>query len=428
MSRLQTAFSRLISSVLEVIAPGARSGSIAADETEPPIGLNAVSEDEVLIPVIDAVSYPVRQVPGSGCYSRAVEAVRLSEGDLIRDLTGKVGGQNAPIWADGHWGGLRGGVNLVRVCGVDVAPAFGSVTSKDGLLYQSTVAEAKFYTPSLGALPNVEVRSDGPVYHRPVTPARMRAATVFLTWGGVFNYGHFLLDCLPTLALCADRNLLRQYPAIAPHLNQWQRELVQMLLGHEQIGRDGVLREVCAPIVRVDDCLFTNCMDHFLHNPNAPLDRVRERILAKAPAPTGHRRVYLSRHGDKKRELVNELELEAALRERGFTVVRPERFGPAEQVALLRDAEVVVSATGAGLANCLFLKPGCKVFEIIPTNFTGVWVRGLCHLVGVDWHGFFCPSPLSEDDIYVEGVLKPGVQFRWRAPTSGFIEFLDERL
>jgi capsular polysaccharide biosynthesis protein len=428
MNVLSAMLSRLIKLLLGLRIGANRPTSASEAETEAPIALSTVAEDVALLPVVDAMSHPVHQATGEGCYSLAVEAVHLAETDLIAAFAGKVGGRNVPVWADGHWGGLRGGVILARATGVDVAPAFGSVTSARGVLYQSTVAEAKFYTPSLGALPNVEVRGDGPVYHRPIHPPRMRAATVFLTWGGVFNYGHFLLDCLPTLALVADRKLLRAYPAVTPHLNQWQRNLVQLLIGPELVGRDGVIREVGSPIVRVDDCLFTNCMDHFLHNPNAPLDRVRQRILERAPPPQGPRRVYLSRRGDKKREMVNEAELEAALAERGFTIVQPERFTPADQIALLRGAEVVVAPAGAGLANCLFLQPGCKVFEITPSNFTGVWVRGLCHYVGADWHGFFCPSPLSEDDVYVEGVLKPGVQFRWRTPTRAFMDFLDERL
>ena len=37
---------------------------------------------------------------------------------------------------------------------------------------------------------------------------------------------------------------------------------------------------VDAPLVRIEDAVFATTMDHFLHSPNAPLDGVRDRILA----------------------------------------------------------------------------------------------------------------------------------------------------
>jgi capsular polysaccharide biosynthesis protein len=68
------------------------------------------------------------------------------------------------------------------------------------------------------------------------------------------------------------------------------------------------------------------------------------------------------------------------------------------------------------------------VFEIQPSNFMGVWARGVCTLVGVRWHGYFCPSPEEETPIYVEGELRPGVHFTWRLPLGGFLEQLDAYL
>jgi capsular polysaccharide biosynthesis protein len=247
-----------------------------------------------------------------------------------------------------------------------------------------------------------------------------------MAWGGRYNYGHFLLDCLPALTTAAEAGLTASHRPIAPPMTDWQRTLLSLLLGAEA---DRV-QERSEPLLRIDDVVFASPMDHFLQAPNQPLDRVRERILAAAAPPAAHpaRRIYVSRRGETKRTMVNEAELERALEARGFRVVRPEALGAADQVALFREAEVIVAATGAALANVLFCAPEAKVFEIQPTNYTGTWVRSLCCFVGARWHGFFARSPEESTDIYIEGALKPDVVFRWRTPLDAFLSFLDERL
>ncbi|MBU4433086.1 MAG: DUF563 domain-containing protein, partial [Alphaproteobacteria bacterium] len=163
--------------------------------------------------------------------------------------------------------------------------------------------------------------------------------------------------------------------------------------------------------------------------PNQPLAWVRAQMLAHIdPSDTGLRRLYVSRRGDDKRLMINEAELEAELEARGFTVVRPETLPVARQIALFRDADIIVAPTGAALANALFCKPDAKVFEIQPSNFVGIWVRGLCHFVGADWHGFFAPSPLNEREIYIGGTIRPGTSFQWMTPLPAFLDFLDTRI
>jgi capsular polysaccharide biosynthesis protein len=304
------------------------------------------------------------------------------------------------------------------------AASFGAVIDQDGRLFRSTVQEALYFTPTLGGLPNVGADEEGARFWPPANPPSTPAGTVFVTWGGLHNYGHFLLDCLPALAASQAAGLLDRFPAIAPALNRWQRQLVNVAF-----GADLPLTTLDTPIAHVGEVVFSNCMDHFLHSPNAPLDRVREGALSRVADRAGAgKRLYVTRRGDQKRRLVNEGELEAALVARGFQVVQPEELDVFDQVALFRDAEVVVAPTGAALANCLFQGPDTKVFEIMPTNFTGVWVRGVCELFSIRWHGYFCPSPLAEDEVFIEGVRREGVLFNWRIELPDFLTFLDARL
>jgi capsular polysaccharide biosynthesis protein len=70
------------------------------------------------------------------------------------------------------------------------------------------------------------------------------------------------------------------------------------------------------------------------------------------------RRIYISRRGAGYRRIDNEPEVESLLRDLGFEIHELEQYSLRDQVALFAEAEVVVSAHGAGLTNMLFSPPG----------------------------------------------------------------------
>lgn len=383
--------------------------------------LRVVQDDLELAFVHDAATAPLSR---PGVLSHALPSSHMPHAELAQRLAGRAAGPAMPDWAQGVDGALRAGVSLMRAAHVQHAPEFGAIIDPEGRVYRTTIGEALYFTPTLAALPETHMISGRPLFAPSRRAPARRRASVFVPWGARFNYGHFLIDALAGLALLADRGLLDDHPALAPPLTGWQRALLDLML------RSGeTVEEIADPLVRIDDVMWTSCMDHFLQSPSAPLDSVRARILAAVPdAPVAGPRVYLSRRGDHKRLLLNEAELEAALIQRGFTVVAPETLPIAEQVALFRHAEVVVAPTGAALANCMFMPPGSAVFEIQPSNFLGVWQRNLCELFDVRWHGFFCESPVEELEIRMEGVLHAGVQFTWEMPLDEFLQFVDTRL
>ncbi|MGH1556659.1 glycosyltransferase family 61 protein [Caulobacter segnis] len=116
------------------------------------------------------------------------------------------------------------------------------------------------------------------------------------------------------------------------------------------------------------------------------------------------------------RVMVGEAAFEKALAARGFAIVRPETMSPSEQVALMREAEVVVGASGAALANAIFLPRGARVVEIQPLNFTSQWVRAACRQVGVDWRGYVSgASPCPARDGAAAGEVPQRLQVRLQA-------------
>ena len=383
--------------------------------------LRATAERDVLAQVSpEALALPA---PGPGRWAEVETAEYILRETLAPQLAGRVGGGPTPDWALGANGAFRGDTAVCRARDVCVLPRFGAVIGPGGVVYAATVGESLSWRPDLAALPGVRREGEARVFTPPADAPRLAAATVFMAKGGEFNYGHFLLDCLPALLAVDSLGLTADLPPIAPPLKPWNRELLALAFPGLTV------RELGAPVVRLGEAAFSTAMDHYLHRPNALLTRLRERILERSPASgAGPRRVYISRRAYPMRVMVDEPALEAALVARGFVIARTERLSVAEQIALVRDAEIVVGPTGAGLANALFAPPGARIVEIQPEIFTSWWLRDMVHLAGGDWHGYFCPAPVDPREAAWAYRIRRGFKWAYRLGVEGFLAFLDERL
>jgi capsular polysaccharide biosynthesis protein len=135
---------------------------------------------------------------------------------------------------------------------------------------------ATYLTPTLEALPAVTRMRTRPGSRRPDNVARLQAARSSCPWGARYNYGISSSTRCPAWPCSPSADFSSGFPALAPRSPTWQRELLDLLL-----APDEPVQELEDPLVRIDDLLFCSTMDHFLHQPNAPVDRVRERILGR---------------------------------------------------------------------------------------------------------------------------------------------------
>lgn len=334
---------------------------------------------------------------------------------------GRLGGPEAKAWP--YDAAAAPPVNVPALCAIGEAwwfPRFGALIGTDGALYNATVGEARHGSKDLSAIPGLS--GNATRFAPPVSAPVLDGGAVFAPWGATFNYGHFVIDALTSLLALEQGGLLDGAPVLAPKLSPWQRDLIAMAFP----GR--VAREVAAPVVRLGRAAFSCGMDHFLHHPNGLVADLAARVLERAPSAGGVRRVYFSRRGQSMRVMVGEAALERALAARGFTIVRPEALSAGEQVALMREAEVVVGASGAALANAVFLPRGARVVEIQPLNFTSQWVRAACRQVGVDWRGYVCASPCPAREAPLLARLRRGFRFAFKPPLDDLLRFVDEAL
>ena len=91
------------------------------------------------------------------------------------------------------------------------------------------------------------------------------------------------------------------------------------------------------------------------------------RFIAGEAADSGPKRVYVSRNDARLRRVLNEQRLIPKLEALGFQRAVLGDLPIPRQVALFRQAEIIVAPHGAGLAHIAWCRPGTKIIEFFPS-------------------------------------------------------------
>ena len=183
-------------------------------------------------------------------------------------------------------------------------------------------------------------------------------------WSTTHNYYHTLRD-----------NVNRLYDAleylpddviflVPQKLKAWQYEILATL----GIGNDRLLNFPKFEIWTLESLYFTPHGNALEMGTTEAFEWGRQRFYdhhgIEATPETQTELIYISRALTSWRRIVNEAEVEQLLARYGFTTYLTEKMNIGQQVELFSKAKVVVSATGAALANLMFAQGGTHVLEI----------------------------------------------------------------
>ena len=214
-------------------------------------------------------------------------------------------------------------------------------------------------------------------------------------YGGVYqNYYHWLIDAMVPLSLMApllpdDVTLL--LPGSLAQFREHPIGKLDYLEVLEAFGFGGLNRiEVPGQICRVEEVYWPDrCNMHQV--PASAVRTARERVLARLPATGGERaRIYVKRAGS--RAVANEEAIEALMQRNGFTVYAMEDLTASAQIALFRNAELVVAGHGAAMANLMFCPEGTQVVELSPACEYRPFFNELCGKLGLGHAVLPCPT------------------------------------
>ncbi|TPI44870.1 DUF563 domain-containing protein [Mesorhizobium sp. B2-9-1] len=337
----------------------------------------------------------------------------------IAKIPPQPGGRNVPIWCAPEEKVYVGEIRAIRLTNCYYLPKFGILIDSTGRISKTSFDEARFVVGDLTNLPDVRVDGSGAFFQIPPDTEILDDAVVFMPWGAMSNYGHFILDALPSLLLLNKLSAPRQWIMVSPAMSAWQRKLYDLV--SNELGNLR-LTIVESDVVFLRSALFFSTMNHFLHHGGKVWGDLRTALLATAlPSRPTPKRVFIVRN-DVKRAFVNQSEILERLSELDFEPVAPERLSVEEQRELFSQAEIVIGVSGAGLANVIFCRPGTSVVEIQPSLGQGIWVRNVCIHLDLGWAPFFVESAPPDVVQIVGGSARPEIGISFHVPEEQFLE------
>jgi capsular polysaccharide biosynthesis protein len=203
------------------------------------------------------------------------------------------------------------------------------------------------------------------------------------------NYSHWLFQCLPPVLLASQAGVA-DFHALVPPLDSVKRQFLA-LAGLDASRYTELPIEMTA---LTNQGIYTNLTSgDFPLFPHPAIIEAFEALAAQAPRSVfAGRRVFLSRAGAVKRRMVNEAELGAKLEAMGYAVVEPGTLSAVEQIALFRDAAVIVGQHGAAMTNLLFAprgEDGPIVVELHQENYVAYAFVRICQVKRLRYTAIF---------------------------------------
>ena len=242
---------------------------------------------------------------------------------------------------------------------VRVVSRAGWVISPDDRVFEQSCSWKQMFFPSA-----IEYNS----LRRPLKPVKLPGHYTTIMGRAWRNYYHWNAECLARLALV---ERLPDVPLLFSNkLTWWHRDSLAAL-GVDS-SRIVELEDGCYEVDRLYFASFAGVTGDIADW--AWRDLRRKFLRGKEGAPRPGKRIYVGRAGAAHRHILNEEEVVRALEREGFTPLESYRMTIAEKVAALSDAEIIVGAHGAGMANILFAPAGATVVEVLdPAHTVGAF-------------------------------------------------------
>lgn len=205
---------------------------------------------------------------------------------------------------------------------------------------------------------------------------------VLSAFGGAHNYFHWMFDVLPrvdTLRRSGRSIGANDQVLVNGTRHPFQRETLARL------GITNILDASASPFVDADSLIVPSLPGIMGDVTQRACTFLRGEFLPASPPASVARRIYISRASASNRRLLNEADVIGLLAPLGFDVVRAELLSFGEQVALFRDAEVVVAPHGAGLTNLVFCSPGTRVVELFSPSYVNGCYWAVSSQVGLEY-------------------------------------------
>jgi len=179
------------------------------------------------------------------------------------------------------------------------------------------------------------------------------------------NYYHWLNDVLPRIKLyesvsaeidyfCVSSNVPSKFLEILPDFGIPANKILLIKDGEK---------------LRFDHLYVSSLPGSEGRSPRWAIDYLRDKLI-KLPVPAKPaRNIYFKRGINTDRRILNEDSIINTLKNIGFEIIEPDRLTIYEQINLMQQAKIVISAHGAALSNLLFSQHNLMVIELFSPDY-----------------------------------------------------------
>jgi hypothetical protein len=202
-------------------------------------------------------------------------------------------------------------------------------------------------------------------------------------WGaGYYDFIFFIFEKAIRIASLLTEEQLQDIKIAYPVFNKsFEKELWQMA-GF----REDQIIDTKKYNVKADNYFLSNNPSFYYQHTEdiARLQAVMKRAKIEA---AGAELIYVSRKG--KRQLKNEAEIIAILKDFNFTIIEDKARSVTEQMSIFNNAKVIIGVHGASFANLLWCKPGTHIIELFPKNYYPPHYRFLAGVLKLKYSAIF---------------------------------------
>jgi len=179
------------------------------------------------------------------------------------------------------------------------------------------------------------------------------------------NYYHWLNDVLPRLKL---------YEPVFDKINHFciasnvPNKFIE-ILSDFGITKDKIILLNYKEKLHFDHLYVSSLSGSEGRSPKWAVDYLREKLIKTESPVSSFKKFYLKRGDATERKILNEAEIIKTLLAEGFEIIDPGMLSINDQVNLMQQAKIIISAHGAALSNLLFSSEKTVVIEIFSPDY-----------------------------------------------------------
>ncbi|MEL6590062.1 MAG: glycosyltransferase family 61 protein [Bacteroidota bacterium] len=214
---------------------------------------------------------------------------------------------------------------------------------------------------------------------------KLRGKAVVLAIHAGSGYYHWIMEVLPRIKLLEEAGVSLQevdHIIIVSKMTNFIGEMMDML----SIPRSKIVESHWYPHLQADELIVPSLIGNFFEVPKWSCDYLHERFSDYIYPQQADKKLYITRRNCGHRRILNEPQVEAHLKSKGFEIVALETMNMPEKIKVLSQASMIVAPHGAGLANMVVCHPGLKVVEL--THYSTFAIAGwqIGRNIGADYY------------------------------------------